>query len=253
VSYSEQEKIILNVLRKAPRSHYNKLQKESGLNKKTFDKHLKSLIARGKIRSYEFEGKTHYLIKTGKDRKGILTCPLPHDEKIEWQIAWELQDSQELFDAMKKSFDSVSLDESDTSFARFVLEKILRNVLSVIMHDALLEPEKNPHRKFIIQYKKLIHEFFKFIVDKETIIDKKPNVISKESVEKKLIRSTKEFKIKISKAEEAPFAKEIARMYSETDHLDFLDDTFRKIFADNIEFSLSSLILDDNKIKNLKK
>lgn len=252
MSYSESEKTILKTIRQYPRIHHNKLQKASGLPKVTFEKYIKILMKRGKVRSYEFDGKKHYLITTGRDKKGLLTPPMQHDEKIEWQIAWGLEESREFFENMKRSLPAKHIDESDVRFVRLVFEKILSNILAIIIQDSFLDPKKNPHRKFIKEYKKLIKEFFEFIVDKEPIIIKKSKIRLKKTYppsKKALIRGTQESELESIEVEPQPFAEEIARFYSENEQLGFNDTGFDHIFGVNIELPFSSLILDRVKTK----
>ena len=253
MSYSRQERIILNVIKKTPRIHHNRLQKESGVPKKTFEKHLKSLIIRGKIRHYDFDGKKHYLIKIRKHGKNGSIPPLTQDAKPEWRITHDLYDSQELFDSMKKSFGK-SPDKSDIQWAGFVFEKMVSRMLSVIIHDALSDPKKNQHRRFIIEYKKLIKEFFEIIANTKFTYNKEVD----HNRNKKNISSNKTasydvqpFKITVATAELEPFAEEISRIYSEDQYGG--DKRLEDIFTSNIEFQLSSLILDHNKITKLQK
>jgi len=256
VSYSIQEKTILKVLKENPRINYNQLQIESDIPKKTFEKHLKSLVERGKVRFYAYEGKNHYLIRTGKSKKEFESLPLSHDEQIEWKIVWKSQESQELFNALEKSITTQFLNKSDIQFARFVFENMLQNVLSLTIHDALLDPLHNPHQKFIKKYKKLIRGFFEFIQGKEFSNLQSNEIVSendKSKSEKKLINGARKFKTKVITAELEPFAEEISRLYSDEWSSDSNDNTEPdQILTGNVKFDILSLILDESKTENLK-
>lgn len=194
------------MLRGKPRLHHNAMQKQSGMPKKTFEKHLKSLVERGKVTSYEYDGKKCYVIRS---QSGLVFSSLPPDEQLEWKIAWKLQETQELFEAMKKSFDLDILNKSDKKFAIHVLEKIISNMVSIIIHDSLLSWKGTPHNNFIKEYRKLIKEYFESITPKPSKKIKDLSISKIPGTKKNLIKG-KKFQIKASTHEEEPFAKEIA-------------------------------------------
>lgn len=251
MTYSKYEKIIADKIKKNPHITHNELQKECRIPKKTFEKYLHGLISSRKIKFYIFERKKHYyhLQKiTEYDQISYEPPLLPTHAKTEWRISWKLQESKDLFEIIPDPFDA---DEAYVKLYTYVLEDIICKLNSLIIYDAVLDPMREPHRKYIREYKKLIQNFFKIItVHKD---NGKPAIKCMKKIDPS---NTKQYLSTDYDVEEmmfdltevppeiSPLSSTIAQMYREDEDYLIKDNyEMKAMLASDMHFKISSLLL----------